>query len=153
MAFTVDLTENEGVAISVDSINRHFSMTRDVDFTETANQLIQTATMGLFLVPAFVLIEEVMILVLTADADITDVDIGRYSTAGVAAAADAFVDGATLANTGLVRDLAGETYSRTDGTAGYMGQADWAIGLINNDAQTLNEAKIRFIALGVDLRA
>ncbi len=153
MAFTVDLTENEGAEISVDSINRHFSMTRDVDFTEAANQLIQTATMGLFLVPAYVLIEEVMLLILTADTDITDVDIGRYSTLGVVAAVDAFVDGATLAATGLVRDLAGETYSRTDGTAGYMGEADWAIGLINNDADAINGAVVRFIALGVDLRA
>ncbi len=152
MAFTVDLTAYEDPCVPVDGINRHVCLTRKVDFTETANQLIQTATMGLFLVPAYVLIEEVLILVTTADADITDVDIGRYSTAGVVAAVDAFVDGATLAATGLVRDLAGETYSRTDGTAGYMGEAAWAIGLINNDADTLNGAVVKFIALGVDLR-
>ncbi len=152
MAFDVDLTSRESACEPVDGILKKFVMKRRVDFTQTANQLATAKTMGLFQVPAYVLVEEVFMVVRTADADITDVDIGRFSAAGVVAAVDAFVDGATIAATGLVRDLAGETYSRQDGTAGYMGEAAWAIGLTNNDAQTINEAIIDFFAVCVDLR-
>jgi len=152
MAFTIDLTENESYAKPVDAVDRHFVMHRRVDFTETDNQLANAQTMGLFQVPPYVLVEEVIMVVRTADADVTDVDIGRYSTAGVVAAVDAFIDGGTLATTGEKRDLAGETYSKQDGTAGYMGAAAWTIGLINNDADTINEAIVDFFAICVDLR-
>jgi hypothetical protein len=108
--------------------------------------------MGLFKVPAGVLVEEVLMRVKTPDADVTDVDIGAYSTAGVAVSADGFMDGATLANAGIVRDLAGETYSRQDGTAGYSSTSEWMIGLLNNDADTINEAVVEFIAICVDCR-
>ena len=152
MAFHVDLTANESYGKPADAVDRHFIMHRRVDFTETANQLAQTETMGLFQVPPYVLVEEVIMIVRTADADVSDVDIGRYSTAGVVAAVDAFVDGATIAATGCIRDLAGETYSKQDGTVGYMGAAAWTIGLINNDADTINEAVIDFFAICLDLR-
>ncbi len=152
MAFDMDLTSRDGYAEPVDGIVKKFLMKKRVDFTVAANQLANAKKMGLFKVPAYVLVEEVAMVVRTADADITDVDIGRFSTAGVAAAVDAFVDGASLAVTGLIRDLAGETYSRQDGTAGYMGETDWIIGLTNNDADTINGAVIDFVAFCVDLR-
>jgi hypothetical protein len=152
MAFTKDLTENDGYAPPVDGLNKKFVMKRRVDFTVAANQLANAQTMGLFNVPAGVLVEETLMNVVTPDADITDVDIGSFTTAGVAVVADGFVDGATLAAAGVVRDLAGETYSRQDGTAGYSSTSNWKIGFTNNDAQTINEAVVDFFALCVDLR-
>ena len=152
MAFDIDLTANEGAVLPWEGKDKYFVMKKRVDFTESANQLANAKSMGLFDIPAYVLVEEVFMVVRTADADITDVDIGRYSTAGVVASVDGFVDGATLAATGLVRDLAGETYSKQDGTFGYMGTSDWAIGLYNNDAQTIDEAVVDFYAVCMDLR-
>ncbi len=152
MAFDIDLTSRDGYAEPVDGIVKKFLMRRRVDFTAAANQLANAKTMGLFKVPAYVLVEEVAMVVRTADAQVTDVDIGRFSTAGVVAAVDAFADGASLAATGLIRDLAGDTYSRQDGTAGYMGEADWIIGLTNNDADMINDAIVDFVAFCVDLR-
>ena len=153
MAFEINLASSENAAVPVDgSIGKNFIMRREVDFTVAANQLAQTKAMGLFKVPAGVLVEEVLMRVKTPDADVTDVDIGSYSTAGVAVVADGFMDGATLANAGIVRDLAGETYSRQDGTAGYSSTSEWMIGLLNNDADTINEAVVEFIAICVDCR-
>ncbi len=152
MAFDIDLTSRESASEPVDGILKKFVMKRRVDFTQTANQLAQTKTVGLFKVPAYVLVEEVFAVVRTADADVTDVDLGSFSSAGVAVAADGFIDGGTLATTGLKRDLAGETYSRQDGTAGYMAETDWCIGLTNNDADPINGAIVDFYAACVDLR-
>lgn len=152
MAFTVDLTEGEGTVMPVDGVVKHFVLKREVDFTVTANQLVNTGTMALFDIPAYVLVREVFIVVKTADADVTTVDVGSYSTAGVAVAATGFMDDATLATTGIKRDVAGGTYAITDGTAGYVAAADWAIGLYNADADTINEAVVEFYAECVDLR-
>lgn len=152
MAFTVDLTSAEGTTVPVDGINKCFVMRRTVDFTKTANQLAQTATMALFDIPAYILVREVYMVVTTADADVSDVDIGTFSTAGVAVSADGFIDGATIASTGIKRDVAGETYSINDGTAGYVAAAAWSVGLTNNDADTINGAVITFCAECVDLR-
>jgi hypothetical protein len=153
MAIHIDLTSAEGYAVPVDgAVGRTFQMVRHVDFTETANQLAQTEIMALFKVPAGVLVKEVMIYVETADADVSDVDIGNASSAGVTISADGFVDGATLASTGLKRDLAGETYSLQDGTAGYCSTSDTIIILTNNDADTINGAIVNFIARCEDCR-
>ncbi len=152
MAFDIDLTSRDGYAEPVDGIVKKFLMKKRVDFTVGANQLANAKKMGLFKVPAYALVVEVAMVVRTADADVTDVDIGRFSTDGVAAAVDAFVDGASLAVTGLIRDLAGETYSRQDGTAGYMAETDWCVGLTNNDADPINGAIVDFYAACVDLR-
>jgi hypothetical protein len=127
-------------------------MKKRVDFTQAANQLAQNEIMALFDVPAGVLVEEVLMNVVTADADITDVDVGSFDTAEAAIAADGFMDGADISSTGLKRDLAGETYSKQDQSAGYMGTADWIIGFTNKDAQALNGAVIDFYAVCVDRR-
>jgi hypothetical protein len=91
--------------------------------------------------------------VVTADAQIDAADIGSFNaTTEAAIAADGFHDGTDIHTVGLKRDLAGETYSKQDQSAGYMGTADWIIGFTNKDAQALNGAVIDFYAVCVDLR-
>ena len=152
MAFKVNLCTNESPALPWDGRNKHFVMKKRVDFTQAANQLAQNEIMALFDVPAGVLVEEVLMNVVTADADVSDVDIGSFTTAEAAISADGFMDGADISSTGLKRDLAGETYSRQDQAAGYMGTSDWIVGFTNKDADTLNGAVIDFYAVCVDLR-
>ncbi len=152
MAFDVDNTSRQGYEVQVDGVGKVTAMRCEIDFTVAANQLAQNKTMGLMKVPAGVLVTEVLMRVKTTDTDVTDVDIGSFTTAGVAVDADGFVDGATLAATGIVRDLAGEAYSPQDGTAGYSSTSNWIIGLTNNDADTINEAVVVFIANCIDCR-
>ena len=154
MAFTKDLTTTDGYAVPVDGVvGKEFQMNRRVDFSVAANQLAQNEIVALFKVPAGVLVEEVIPYVETPDTDVTDVDIGGFTTAGVAIVADGFIDGGTLAAAGAVRDFAGETYSRQDGTAGFCSTSNWIIGLTNKDADTLNGAVVNFVAICKDLRA
>lgn len=156
MAFNIDLTENGATGTPGDvpeaGLRKFFTMERTIDFTVTANQLANAQVAAIFTVPAYVLVEEVMILVHTADADITDVDVGNYTTAGVATVVDGFIDGATIATTGLKRDVTGETYSPQSGTVGFMGTTDWVVSLYNNDAQTIDGAILTIIAKCQDLR-
>lgn len=152
MAFTVDLTDGEGACMPVDGGLKHFVLRRTVDFSDAANSLIATATMGLFDIPAYVSVREVFAIVTDADAGVTDIDIGSYSTAGVVNDVDGFMDGGDPSSTGILRDTAGETYSIANGTVGYQAAAAWTIGLINNGAGTLDDAIITFCAECIDLR-
>jgi hypothetical protein len=152
MDFKVDLTTKEGYSLPVDGLTKDVVLRKRVDFTVAANQLAQNEVMALFKIPAFVLVEEVFMVVRTADADVTDVDIGSFTEAGVGVAADGFMDGLSLAALGLIRDLAGETYSPQDQTAGYMGTSDWVVGFTNKDAQALDGAVVDFFAVCKDLR-
>lgn len=156
MAFNIDLTENGATGtpgdIPVSGLNKKFRIDKTVDFSDSDNFLAQTEVAALMTIPAYVHIKEVMILVHTADADVSDVDLGPYTTAGVAVDADGFVDGATLAATGLVRDVGTAAYNQQSGTDGYMGTSDWVLGILNNDADTLNGAIVTFMAVGYDLR-
>jgi len=153
MAFKVNLCTNQRPALPWDGRNKHFVMKKRVDFTQAANQLATDEIMALFDVPAGVLVEEVLMNVVTADADIDAVDIGSFTVAEAAISADGFHDGTSIAATGLKRDLAGETYSKQDQAAGYMGTSDWIIGFTSKTAaQTLNGAVIDFYAVCVDLR-
>ncbi len=152
MAFAKNLTTSEGFSLPVDGLTKDVVLRKRVDFTAAANQLAQNEIMALFKIPAFVLVEEVFMVVRTADTDITDVDIGSFTTAGVAVSADGFMDGLSLAAEGLIRDLAGETYSPQDQTAGYMGTSDWVVGFTNKDAQTIDGAIVDFFAVCKDLR-
>jgi len=152
MAFAKNLTTSEGFSLPVDGLTKDVILRKRVDFTVAANQLAQNEIMALFKIPAFVLVEEVFMVVRTADTDITDVDIGSFTTAGVAVAADGFMDGLSLAAEGLIRDLAGETYSPQDQTAGYMATSDWVVGFTNKDAQTIDGAVVDFFAVCKDLR-
>ena len=125
MAYDLDLTDNSA-SLAWDGRNKQVVLTKEVDFSVAANQLANTKNMCLFNIPAGVLIDEVLAIVKTADADIS--------------------------TTGIKRDLAGETYSKTNGTAGYYCTVDTDIVVTNNDAQTINGAVVVFVALCTDLR-
>ena len=156
MAFTVDLTGDVGIALPWDGGNKHFVIQKTVDFSVTANNLANTATMGLFTIPGGVLVEEVIIRVdHLSDADSDDINIGSYSTAGVAVDATGFGDHFTHYQTGqdgFCRDVAGQTYSLTDGTAGFVRATDWTLGIANDDTHTLDHGILTFIAICKDLR-
>jgi hypothetical protein len=151
MAFDVDLTGREKAAIPVDGILKNFLMKRSVDFTVVANQVASGKVCALFQVPAYVLVEEVFYDVQTAEANVTDIDIGSFTTAGVGVAATGFMEAKSLAALGLIRALSGKTYSRQDGTAGYFSQSPWVIGLTNDDADTIATAVVDFFAVCMNL--
>lgn len=151
MAISIDLTTKEDGAVPVDGINKHYLMKKTVDFTLAANQLATTLIMALFEVAPKQLIEEVFMVVDTIDADITTVDLGVATLADVTISENGFMEDLSLAVAGLIRDLAGETYSPQDGTVGYYTAAGCKIILTNQDAQTINEAKVTFFAKCLDL--
>jgi hypothetical protein len=152
MAYDIS-NQPEVAGLSWDGLKKAGIEKVEIDFTIAANQLAQNKTMAVMRIPAGVLIEEVMILVKTVDANITNVDAGPFtaSTEAVIGSADAFIDNATLASTGLKRDF-DETYSPVGGTNGLYCVADTDIVLTNIEAATINEAVIDVIAKCVDLR-
>lgn len=104
----------------------------DVDFTETANQLAQNETMALLDIEADKRVHA-LIKVVTADTDITDVDLG-LSSAG-ATAAD-LADGVTFASAAYVENA----------TLLYVNTSEAKqLVLTNKDAQTINQAVIKVI--------
>jgi len=118
-----------------------YRLQQTINFVTTANQLAQNETMALFDIPADTIIEQAFIEITTAQATVTDVDLG-CSTDG-STAAD-LIDGATLAATGYV----------TNGTylpAGY--NAAQQVVLTNKDAQTIATAVIRVIVVCRDVSA
>jgi len=135
-----------------DGLKKSIVQKVEVDFSIAANNLAQNKVMAVMRIPAGVLIEEIMLNVKTADADISDVDVG-IATASTEAtiSADGFINNADISTTGLKRDLAGETYSRQDGTAGYFTSVETDIIITNKDAQTIDEAVIDVIAVLKDL--
>ena len=151
MAFTVDLTTMDGYAEPVDGILKRFVMKRTVDFTVVANQLAQGLFLALFKIPANVLVEEVYFNVTTTEANVTDVDLGSFSTTGSAVAQTGFQEAVSLAAAGLIRTLSGKTYSKKDGTAGYFSTGNWVVGLTNDDADTITTAVVDFFADCVNL--
>lgn len=154
MAFTVDLTEDVGVVMPFSGHDKHFVMSKEVDFS--VNDLSNAETMGIFPVPAGVLVREVIVeIVELPDSDTDDINIGSFSTAGVAVDATGFGDHFTIYASGLgayVRDVAGQTYSMVDGTAGFVRGTDWAIGITNDDTHAIDAGVLRFIAICEDLR-
>ncbi|NCC51630.1 MAG: hypothetical protein EOM20_10485 [Spartobacteria bacterium] len=70
----------------------------NVDFSEDGNDLDQNETMAIANLPAGTIVRGACIKVNTAQADVTDIDVG-YSTDGSTNAG--LVDGATLATTGF----------------------------------------------------
>jgi hypothetical protein len=156
MAFTVDLTEDVGVAMPFDGAGKHFVVQKTVDFSVAANHVANAETMGLFPIPAGVLVEEVIVEVVhLPDTDCDDINIGSYTTAGVAIDATGFGDHFTIYASGTgayVRDVSGQTYSLVDGTAGFVRATDWALGFLNDDTHELDHGILRFIAICKDLR-
>lgn len=143
---TVDKSANAIVKPAV-GLGKFYVMHNYVDFTVAANQLIQTATMALFDVPAYHLCLAVIPYIVTADAHISDVDIG-YESGNI----DVFCDGITLVATGYLTLGAGTDEAAIKAFAGAaLSASDRVIILTNNDAQTIDEAVMHFHALMVDL--
>lgn len=154
MAFTIDLTEDVGIVMPFDGHDKHFVIKKVVDFS--VYSLDNAGTIGLIPIPAGVLVREVLMKITTsADSDCTDVNIGKYSTAGVVVSSgNQFMDAANPYSATVpayVRDVAGQTYSITDGSAGFVDSADWVIGLSCEDSQSLDNGVIEFYAICVDL--
>ena len=105
MAATVNNRPDSSKA-PFDEYGRAFVLKTDViDFTVAANQLAQNETMAVLDIDADVIIENAMIEVLTADTDVTDVDIGTSADGSTAANLG---DGLTLATTGYKREAAAD---------------------------------------------
>jgi hypothetical protein len=135
MSATVDKRPTSSKPVAT-QYGRDFVLEREIDFSVTANNLAQNATMALWDIPADTIITDAFIEVTTVSSDVTDIDLG-CSTDG-STAAD-LIDGATLANLGYV----------TNGTvlpAGY--NAAQQVVVTNKDANTMDAAKVRFIIKG-----
>jgi hypothetical protein len=115
-----------------------------VDFTVTANQLATTETGAIFDIPANTLVLYVTMRVTTGDADIETVDIGIEG-----GTTDGFVNDADIAAAGWFFDV-NEGYSIA-AAAPFISTSNAVVIVTNADAATLNEAKIHFYALCVDL--
>lgn len=139
---TVDKTGS--ISLPAAGFGKCVIMQNHIDFTVSANQLTQGQTMDIFDLPANVLCQEVLMHISTVCAGVTDVDIGT------AADTSGFMDGATLATSGWVRDVSGEAYTLASG--GYISNSDAVITLKNMDATTLTSAIIDFYAVCFDLR-
>ena len=107
----------------------------DVDFTVTANQLVQNGTMSLLDIALGEVVLAAFINVVTADADVSDVDLG-LETGG--ATNDTLIDAATLASTGIKSAGANAVLPNYLACA-----AATQLVLTNKDADTINEAIIK----------
>ena len=136
MAADVNLRPTSSKADAGD-YGKAFVLTADVDFTVTANQLAQNETMALFDIPADTAVENAVIEVVTADADVTDVNLGMSADGSTD---DTLIDGATLATTGYKRGGA-------NADLGQVTAAAMQLVLTNIDADTINEAVIKVIVV------
>jgi hypothetical protein len=143
---TVEIDNSGGAAVQAQGPNSRIGvMYNRVDFTETANALATTLSMGIFTVPMGVRVLNVFMHVIQADADVSDVDVGIEG-----GTEDGFIDGATIATVGIKDDV-DEAYS-TPGNGFFDVDDDQVIALKNNDADTINGAIIDFFATYVDTR-
>jgi len=109
-----------------------YILSQEIDFTDTDNQLAQNETMSVFDIPANCHVRGFM-KVTTADADITDVDLGM-TTDGTTSAS--LFDGVSLASTGYVQNATALDAFTT---------AASIVVLTNKDAQTINQAVVKVI--------
>ncbi len=111
-----------------------------LDLSTVSQNVAQDETVSLFDLPAGVIVSGAMLKVTTAQATVTDVDLG-ISTDG--STADDLIDGATLATTGY---KAGETTE-------VPVVADSQIVFTNKDADTAATAVMKVIFFVKDMRA
>ena len=113
----------------------------EIDFSATGNSLAQNETMSLTVLPAGVIVLGAEIKVVTAQSDVTDIDLGMHTSGSTDAS---LIDGVSAATTG---------YVFTAGIAAAIPvTADTYLVLTNKDAQTLATAKIRVKVLVYDAR-
>lgn len=135
---------NDVYSVPVDGVKRFYVLKNVVDFSD--NNVANAETMAIFDLPANTLVMEVLALVTTADTLVSDVDIGI-----VGADVDGFQDGVDISSAGWKRQAnvgAGIVYVIP---TCYISTSDVQIGIINNDAQTIDDAVVEFYALCVDL--
>lgn len=150
--FTVKQTANEGFALPW-SAERVSVLKKTVDFSVAANYLVQDGVMSIFKLPAKCIVLACGIKVLTADTDITDVDLGLYTELDgtiTVVDIDGYGDGLTLAATGFVQDP-DAVYNSAGTSALKVVAADSYFTIKNIDADTINGAKVEFWAVVVDV--
>lgn len=135
MALTRDLTAIFGTAKSARGLDKKMLASYEIDFSATSRSLAQNEIMGVVDIPAGCIIYGGFVKVKTAQATITDFDIGISTSQ--ATAAD-LADGISLASTGFV------AFNNVT-TGGVKVTAASELVLTNIDAQTLNSAKIEVI--------
>lgn len=121
--------------------NKTYIASYEIDFSTTGYDLAQNEIMKIATIPAGTVIASAMVKVLTAEAEITDVDIGVGTTTTVAN----IFDGISMASTGW---LAANNLTTTYG--GTYQTTESALLFTNKDAQTLDTAKIVVIIEFVD---
>jgi hypothetical protein len=156
--FTAIQTDSDGFALPWDGIAKVGVAKRTVNFATAANYLAQTQVMPIFKVPAKVKIREFGMRVITADTDVTTVDLGVYtrdeSTLAITEVdLDGFAVNVSLATTGYVGVDVDAVYNPAGTNAhGYVGIVDSYLCIYNADADTINGANVEFFAIWEDLR-
>jgi hypothetical protein len=107
-----------------------------VDFSVTGNNLAQNEIMDIYDIPANTVVEWAVLNITTAQADVTDVDLGVAAT-GVTAAD--LIDGGSLASAVGITGAAAQT------PAVVVGSTAEVVTFTNKDAQTIASAVIQFI--------
>jgi hypothetical protein len=117
-----------------------YTLTKTINFATTGYALAQNETMAILDIPADTMFLAASFKVTTAQATISDVDLG-VSTTG--ATDDSLIDGATFATTGIKGCAA-------TGIAIFNAAATQLV-ITNLDAQTLNSAVVKVTVVMVDL--
>lgn len=145
MALTRDLvtTFPEGSNRSYKGQGRNFVASYEIDFAGDDMSLAQNEIMRITTIPAGTAITAVAIYVNTAQATITDIDIGTGDTTTSAN----LIDGATLASGSV---YIGGTVDISATGGGLINATATNLLLTNKDAQTLNSAKVTVICNFVD---
>jgi hypothetical protein len=141
---TVDKTTG-ATCVPASGLGKFFVLHNYVDFSVAANYLIQAATMDIFDIPANTLVLYCLIKVATADTDIETLDVGISG-----GTEDGFYNDLDIGSTGWMAPDLAEGYSIA-AAAPYISTSAQVIRITNADAGTLNEAKLHFYALCVDL--
>jgi hypothetical protein len=135
MALTRDLTATFATAKAARGLDKKMLSAFEIDFSGTSMSLAQNEVMGIVDIPAGCIIYGGFMKVETAEATITDVDIG----VSTASATDAtLADGISMATTGYV------AFNNVT-AGGVKTTAASELVLTNKDAQTLDAAKIEVI--------
>ena len=143
MAITRDLSTTFGTVRSEKGSHQLFLSSFEIDFSASGMSLAQNEIMRICTVSAGLVVLSAAVYVVTAETEITDIDIGI--TTGTTTSAN-LIDGITLASTGWV---AGNVdLSATGG--GVWATADSNILLTNKDSNTLDAAKIKVVLLMAD---
>lgn len=151
--FAVKQTDKEGFALPWAEARVSF-LKKTVDFSVVANNLVTTGVMSIFKLPAKCIVLACGIKVLTADAQISDVDLGLYTEAAngdiTAVDIDGYGDGLNLTATGYKKDP-DAAFNSAGAEAMHVVVADsfFTIKVITN--ATLNDAVVEFYAVVMDV--